>query len=142
MLWSFRPPFILDSDVDLSFDSHVLFFTLGVALLTAVIIGLIPAIKVAKPDLIKLKMGGRGGTVGWTRSPFRSLLVVTEVALALVALIGAGLFIRSLQNAANQSGFESSFLYSLSILAPCITRKAAPSSIFALPSNAPSPFGC
>jgi predicted permease len=113
VLWSFRPPFILDGDVDLSFDSHVLFFTLGVALLTAVIIGLIPAIKVAKPDLIEaIKMGGRGGTVRWTRSPFRSLLVVTEVALALVALIGAGLFIRSLQNAQQISpGFESKKLF-------------------------------
>ncbi len=113
VLWSFRPPFILDGDVDLSFDSHVLFFTLGVAILTAVIIGLVPAIKVAKPDLIEaLKMGGRGGTVGWTRSPFRSLLVVMEVALALVALIGAGLFIRSLQNAQQISpGFESKKLF-------------------------------
>jgi macrolide transport system ATP-binding/permease protein len=113
VLWSFRPPFILDGDVDLSFDSHVLFFTMGVALLTAVIIGLAPAIKVARPNLIEaLKVGGRGGTVGWTRSPFRSLLVVTEIALALVALIGAGLFIRSMQNAQRiDPGFESTKLF-------------------------------
>jgi len=113
VLWSFRPPFILDGDVDLSFDSHVLFFTLGVALLTAVIIGLAPAIKVARPNLIEaLKVGGRGGTVGWTRSPFRSLLVITEVALALVALIGAGLFVRSMQSAQRiDPGFESKKLF-------------------------------
>jgi len=113
VLWSFRPPFILDGDVDLSFDSRVLFFTLGVALLTAVIIGLAPAIKVARPNLIDaLKVGGRGGTVGWTRSPFRSLLVVTEIALALVALIGAGLFIRSMQNAQRiDPGFEAKKLF-------------------------------
>jgi predicted permease len=113
VLWSFRPPFILDGDVDLSFDSHVLVFTLGVALLTAVIIGLAPAIKVARPNLIEaLKVGGRGGPVGWTRSPFRSLLVVTEVALALVALVGAGLFVRSMQSAQRiDPGFESKKLF-------------------------------
>jgi predicted permease len=113
VLWSFRPPFILDGDIDLSFDSHVLFFTLSVALLTAVVIGLVPAIKAAKPNLIEvLKVGGRGGTVGWTRSPLRSLLVVTEIALALVALVGAGLFIRSMQNAQRiDPGFESKNLF-------------------------------
>ena len=112
-LWSFRPPFILDGDVDLSFDSHVLFFTLSMALLTAVLIGLAPAIKAAKPNLIEvLKIGGRGGSVGWARNPFRSLLVVTEIALALVALVGAGLFIRSMQNAQRiDPGFESKNLF-------------------------------
>jgi len=113
VLWSFRPPFILDGDIDLGFDSRVLFFTLGTALLTAVLIGVAPAIKAAKPDLIEaLKVGGRGGTVGWTRNPFRSLLVVTEIALALVALVGAGLFIRSMQNAQRvDPGFESKNLF-------------------------------
>jgi putative ABC transport system permease protein len=113
ILWSFRPPFILDGDVDLSFDSHVLFFTLSVAILTAVVIGLAPAVKVARPNLIEaLKVGGRGGTVGWTRSPFRSLLVITEIALALVALVGAGLFVRSMQSAQRiDPGFESKKLF-------------------------------
>ncbi len=113
VLWSFRPPFILDGDIDIGFDSRVLFFTLGMALLTAVLIGVAPAIKAAKPDLIEaLKVGGRGGTVGWTRNPFRSLLVVTEIALALVALVGAGLFIRSMQNAQRvDPGFESKNLF-------------------------------
>jgi macrolide transport system ATP-binding/permease protein len=112
-LWSFRPPFIANADIDLSFDSHVLFFTLGVALLTAVLIGLAPAIKAARPNIIEaLKVGGRGGSVAWTSSPFRSMLVVTEIALALVALIGAGLFIRSMQNAASiDPGFESKRLF-------------------------------
>jgi predicted permease len=113
VLWSFRPPFILDGDIDLGFDSRVLFFTLGMALLTAVFIGVAPAIKAAKPDLIEaLKVGGRGGTVGWTRNPFRSLLVIMEIALALVALVGAGLFIRSMQNAQRvDPGFESRNLF-------------------------------
>jgi len=113
VLWSFRPPFIANSDIDLSFDSHVLLFTLSVAVLTAVLIGLAPAIKSAKPDVIEaLKVGGRGGSVGWTSSPLRSLLVVMESALALVALVGAGLFIRSMQAAQRiDPGFESKNLF-------------------------------
>jgi len=54
VLWSFRPPFILDGDLDIAFDSHVLFFTLSVSLLTAVLTGLAPAIKVAQPNLIEV----------------------------------------------------------------------------------------
>jgi predicted permease len=113
ILWSFRPPFIANSDLDLGFDSHVLLFTLSVALLTAVLIGVAPAFKAARPNLIEvLKVGGRGNTVGWASSPFRSMLVVTEIALALVALVGAGLFIRSMQNAQRiDPGFESSSLF-------------------------------
>src|SRR5258706_1729546 len=113
ILWSFRPPFIRDSDLDLGFDSHVLLFTLTVALLTAVLIGVAPALKAARPNLIEvLKVGGRGNTVGWSSSPFRSMLVVTEIALALVALVGAGLFVRSMQNAQRiDPGFESTKLF-------------------------------
>jgi putative ABC transport system permease protein len=112
-LWSYRPPLIGENDLDLSFDSHVLLFTVGMALLTAVLIGLAPAIKAATPNLAEiLRVGGRGGTLGWTRSPLRSLLVVSEIALALVALIGAGLFIRSMQNAQRiDPGFESEKLF-------------------------------
>jgi predicted permease len=113
VLWSFRPPFIANSDLDLAFDSHVLLFTLSTALLTAVLIGVAPALKAASPNLTEiLKIGGRGNTVGFASNPFRSLLVVTEIALALVALIGAGLFIRSMQNAQSiDPGFESSRLF-------------------------------
>jgi len=113
MLWSFRPPFIEAGDVDIGFDSHVLVFTLSVSLLTALLIGLAPAIKVARPNLMEvLKVGGRGGSVGWTRNRLRSLLVITEIALSLVALVGAGLFVRSMQNAQRvDPGFESRNLF-------------------------------
>jgi putative ABC transport system permease protein len=113
VLWSFRPPFIANTDLDLGFDSHVLLFTLSVALLTAVLIGVAPALKAASPNLTEvLKIGGRGNTVGFGSNPFRSLLVVTEIALALVALVGAGLFVRSMQNAQRiDPGFESNRLF-------------------------------
>ena len=113
ILWSYRPPFIADSDLDLGFDSRVLLFTLSVALLTAVLIGVAPALKAASPNLTEvLNIGGRGNTMGFANNPFRSLLVVTEIALALVALVGAGLFVRSMQNAQRiDPGFESSRLF-------------------------------
>jgi predicted permease len=112
-LWSFRPPFIQQNDLDLALDSHVLLFTLSIALFTALLIGVAPAIKAAKPNLSEiLNAGGRGGTVSWRRNPLRSMLVVSEIALALVALIGAGLFIRSMQNAQRiDPGFESEKLF-------------------------------
>jgi putative ABC transport system permease protein len=112
-LWSLRPPFLESNDIDLAFDSHVLLFTIGVALLTSLLIGVVPAIKATSPDIAGiLKAGGRGGTVGWTRNPLRSLLVVSELALALVVLVCAGLFIRSMQNAQRiHLGFESKNLF-------------------------------
>jgi predicted permease len=112
-LWSYRPSFIEQNDLDLSLDSHVLLFTLGIALLTGALFGAVPAIKASAPNLADaLKAGGRGNSVGWRSNPVRSLLVVFETALALVALVGAGLFIRSQQNAQRiDPGFESQKLF-------------------------------
>jgi putative ABC transport system permease protein len=91
----------------------VLLFTLGIALLTSALFGAVPAIKASAPDLADtLKASGRGNTVGWRANPIRGLLVVFETALALVALVGAGLFIRSQQNAQRlDPGFESERLF-------------------------------
>jgi predicted permease len=113
VLWSYRPSFIERNDVDLALDSRVLLFTLGIALLTGALFGAVPALKASAPNLVEtLKAGGRGNTVGWRSNPIRSLLVVFETALALVALIGAGLFIRSQQNAQRiNPGFESQKLF-------------------------------
>jgi predicted permease len=113
LLWSYRPSFIQQNDVDLALDSHVLLFTLGMALLTGALFGAAPAFKASAPDLADtLKAGGRGNSVGWRSNPVRSLLVVVETALALVALIGAGLFIRSQRNAQKiDPGFESERLF-------------------------------
>ena len=115
ILWSLRPPFIEQSGIDLSLDSRVLLFTFGVAILTGFIFGLVPAIKASRPDLMEvLKAGGRGGTMGWRRDPLRSLLVVGEMALALITLVGAGLFLHSMQNAQKTDlGFESKNLLAM-----------------------------
>jgi putative ABC transport system permease protein len=100
ILWAFRPPFMDANALNLTLDAGVLAFTFLVALLTGLLFGLVPAIQASRPDLNESlqKGGGRGGA-GGARHRLRSLLVVSEVALALVALAGAGLFLRSLQNA-------------------------------------------
>lgn len=113
LLWSFRPPFVEQSGIDLTLDSRVLLFTLGISILTGLLFGLAPAIKASRTDLVDtLKIGGRGNSVGWRSNPLRSVLVVSEIALAMVALIGAGLFVRSMQNAQKTNlGFESQSLF-------------------------------
>jgi putative ABC transport system permease protein len=77
-------------------DLRMLGFTFLITLATGIIFGMAPALQSTKLNLNEmLKEEGRGSTVGLHRSRVRSLLVITEVALALVLLIGAGLLIRS-----------------------------------------------
>jgi putative ABC transport system permease protein len=77
-------------------DGWSLVFTLFVACLTGLLFGLAPAWQTTKPDLnLALKDSGKGATGGAQRNRLRSLLVVTEVALSLMLLVGAGLMIRS-----------------------------------------------
>jgi predicted permease len=115
VLWSFRPPFLLDGSIDLSFDARVLGFTLLISLLTGLVFGIIPAIKASGTDINEvLKTGGRGGALGWTHNRLRGLLVISEIALALVALVGSGLFLRSMRNAQQYNpGFEPQNLLQL-----------------------------
>src|SRR5207249_6223327 len=110
VLWSFRRPFIEQNDIDLSFDLRVLLFTLAISIFTGLLFGLAPAFRASVPDLAEtLKMGGRGGSIGWGRNRLRSLLVVSEIALSLVALVGAGLFIRSMRSEEHTSELQSRF---------------------------------
>ena len=76
-------------------DLWVLGFTFAVSILTGIIFGLVPAISSSKLNVNDaLKEGGRSTTGGAARHRIRNLLVVSEIALALIPLIGAGLLIK------------------------------------------------
>jgi putative ABC transport system permease protein len=78
-------------------DGWVLVFTVVVSILTGVVFGLLPALNASKLDVNEaLKESTRASTGGASRHRVRSVLVVSEIALALVLLIGAGLLIKSL----------------------------------------------
>jgi predicted permease len=81
-------------------DGTVLAFTFAISVVTGVVFGLVPAIRAARVDLnTSLRSGGRNtqgdGGFGSSRRRLRSLLVVSEVAISLMLLIGAGLLVRS-----------------------------------------------
>ena len=81
---------------EVGFNTSVLLFTFGVSLLTGVLFGLAPAIQASRPDVLAgLKEGTTGAGLGARSHRLRGVLVVTELALSLVLMIGAGLLIRS-----------------------------------------------
>ena len=116
-LWSFRPVSMGPESVTVHMDGRVFAFTFAVTVVTALLFGLAPALRASIPDLSEtLKAGGRGGTEAWRRSALRAALVVSEVALSLVALAAAGLFVRSMQRLEEiNPGFEIRNLFVLNM---------------------------
>ena len=84
--------------LDIKPDLRLLGFTLGVTLLTGLVFGLAPALQATRPNLIP-SLKNEAVVIGSVRRwELRRLLLVVQVALSLVLLVGAGLFVRSLRN--------------------------------------------
>jgi len=100
-------------------DSHVLLFALGITLLTGLIFGIVPALRTAQVKVVEvLKTAGRGAT-GGLRTRMRNTLVASELALATLLLIGAGLFIQTLVNLQSvKLGFEPHGLITFQVSIP------------------------
>ena len=93
---------------DLSLDWRVIGFSLAVSIVTGFIFGMAPALQASKPDLVPTLKGEASGAGGRRRFALSNMLVVAQVALSLILLITAGLFIRSVQNAERiDPGFDT-----------------------------------
>ena len=104
----FQPPILISLSLDLGLDATVLAFTFGVALLAGLLFGLVPALQATKPQLVPALKDVQA-TVGsrYRRFGLRNALVVVQVAISMVLLVGAGLFVRSLIAAQRiDPGFE------------------------------------
>ncbi len=101
-------------NLEITLDLGILAFFLLLSMLTGVLFGLVPAIQSSRPELVSaLKAGGDASPVSdrvpWIRGlDFRNALVVAQVALSLVALVAAGLFLRSFDTArGTDPGFDA-----------------------------------
>jgi predicted permease len=100
-------------------DWRILAFTLGISVLTGVIFGLAPALQSTRPDLAGTLKDQVGSIAGGTSVALRKCLVAAQVALSLLLLIGAGLFIRSLTNLKDlDPGFRTANLIGFAIDPP------------------------
>jgi predicted permease len=82
-------------------DLRILVFTLAVTLLTGLLFGLAPALRTTRPDVSRTLKDEGGAVVGGGHGKLRNALVVAQVSLSLLLLIGAGLFLRTLNNLSN-----------------------------------------
>ncbi len=116
---------------EVGIDKTVLLFTVLIALATGIVCSLAPALRAFRTDLQEsLKSGGRGSTAGKSENRTRALLVISEVALALVLLVGAGLMLRSFQHlAAVDPGFDPRHLLTFEVAAGGKSYPTGPSRI-------------
>ena len=93
--------------LNVALDMRLLLFTLMVTLATALLFGTIPAFRATRVQVTDSLKEGRGQAAGSSRGPLAKVLVVLQVALSLVLLVGAGLFVRALMNLRNvDTGFN------------------------------------
>jgi putative ABC transport system permease protein len=113
-------------------DWRVLGFTLFVSVGTGLVFGLVPALQSSKTQLTEtLKEGGRGSGEGARRNLIRSVLVVAELAIAVVLLVGAGLLIQSLWRLRQVSpGFNSQNVLTFSVALPEVRYPTDKQAVF------------
>lgn len=102
----------LPKAIPVQLDGWVLLFTIGVSLLTGLFFGIVPALRTANLDLREtLNEGSRGSTAGPGHHRIRGALVASEIALAMLLLVGAGLLLRSFSRLQEvPPGFQSDHL--------------------------------
>jgi putative ABC transport system permease protein len=129
LLKSLMPPTRIPRLNEVGLDGSLVLFTLGISLLTGVIFGLSPAFRALRPDLNEtLKEGARSNT-GGTSNRLRSLLVVSEIALALMLTVFAGLVIQTFKNLVNiDPGFKTENVVTMQLALPP-SRYAGPPQI-------------
>jgi predicted permease len=118
-------------------DVRVLAIAAMVSVVTALLFGIVPALQASRPTLsMTLREGGKSGTASLLRQQLRSLLVAAEVALAVVLLVGAGLFVASFARLMSvQIGLDYRNVVTLSIY-PRNTAKDAESRKLVIEQNA------
>lgn len=100
LLDAFIPPMPIPIAIDAGLNLRVLAFATLVSLVAGVLVGLVPAVQASRADLLTpLKEGASGAIAVWRRGRLRQGLIVAQVALALVLLVSAGLFVRALDAA-------------------------------------------
>ncbi|MGB7847556.1 MAG: ABC transporter permease [Candidatus Acidiferrum sp.] len=121
------PQNIIPAEAVIRLNAPVLLFTLGVAILTALIFGLVPALKVARKDLNEpLRDSGKGLSGGFRHAKFRNAVVVLEVALSLTLLVAAGLLMRSFAALRDvHLGFQSDHIFVARLPLPVERYKTA-----------------
>ncbi len=115
-LWAFRPPFLQENALDLQFDNTVALFTIGVSVLTGILFGLAPALQSSRAELVTELKERTTVPSGSHWYSVRNILVVGQVGLSFIALVSAGLFLRSLGHAQQiDPGFDADRLIVLGV---------------------------
>ncbi len=117
LLMRIRIPADIPIRLEFGFDWRVFAYIAAIALGTGVFVGLIPALRASRADLNDvLREGGRSMAEGTGRHRLRSALVISQVAVSLILLIAAGLFVRSVQRAQSVDlGFDPRHVLSMSM---------------------------
>jgi putative ABC transport system permease protein len=121
----------LPPGIPIGIDLRVLLFTLIISVLAGIIFGTVPALQLARSDPnTALRDDGRGISAGHTRSQMKNLLVVSQVALSLLLIIGAGLLLRSFVRLLRvDPGFDAQNVLTMNVSLPTVKYAKAEQQI-------------